>query len=113
MRRIEKINELLRSELAQLLARDQPVENALVTITYVRCSADLRRAKVGVSVLPENLAGNVRKILRSKNYDLAQILKKKLKMKYIPKWRWEIDASESRAEEIYKIFHHLRNEPHA
>jgi ribosome-binding factor A len=110
-RRLEQVNELLRAELAQLLARIQPLEKGLVTITYVKCSADLRQAKIGISVLPESLAGTTLKNLRHHNPEFVKILKKKLKFKFIPKFIWQIDSSERYTAEINKIFKDLRETP--
>ena len=52
-RRTERINELLREEIAELLRRDvkDPRIGGIVSILEVQVSPDLRRAKVYVSVL--------------------------------------------------------------
>ena len=52
-RRIERINHLLRQEIADLLTRevkDATLNTALISITDVETSADLRNAKVFFSV---------------------------------------------------------------
>jgi ribosome-binding factor A len=112
-RRIEQVNEMLRLELAQLLSRERPMENGLITIIYVKCSPDLRYAKVGFSVLPENLAGSALRHLSRLNSELTNVLKKKLKFKFVPKLKWEIDGSERYVAEIDKIFKNLKDNPHA
>ena len=52
-RRTERINELLRQELSDLLRRHvkDPRLGGLVTVTEVEVSADLRHARVFVSVM--------------------------------------------------------------
>ena len=52
-RRTERINELLREEIAELVRRDvkDPRLGGLVSILEVQVSPDLRNAKVYVSVL--------------------------------------------------------------
>lgn len=102
MSRIDKINELLRGELANLINGYLELENGLVTIIYVKSSADLRTAKVGVSVLPENLTGTALKKLRKNNRLFSQSLKKKLNLKNIPRFFWEVDANERYALNIEK-----------
>ena len=54
-RRTERINELLRAEISDLLQRElkDPRISGLVSITEVDVSPDLRKAKVFVSVLGE------------------------------------------------------------
>ena len=52
-RRIERINHLLRQEIADLLTRevkDATLHSALISITDVETSSDLRSAKVYFSV---------------------------------------------------------------
>ena len=110
-RRIEQVNELLRAELAQLITRDQPLHNGLVTIIYAKCSPDIKQAKVGISVLPENLAGTALKNLRAANPTFANILKKKLKFKFFPKLIWQIDSGERYAAEIDRVFKDLHSRP--
>ena len=52
-RRTERINDLLREEIAELIRRDvkDPRMGGLVSILEVQVSPDLRNAKVYVSVL--------------------------------------------------------------
>jgi ribosome-binding factor A len=52
-RRTERINELLREELSELLRRQvkDPRLGGLVTVTEVEVSVDLRHARVFVSVM--------------------------------------------------------------
>ncbi len=52
-RRVDRINGVLRQEISQLISRqiNDPRLNALVTITQVETSSDLRTARVFLSVL--------------------------------------------------------------
>lgn len=52
-RRTERLNDLLREEISWALVRDMkdPRLSALVTVTRVEISADLRQAVVHISVL--------------------------------------------------------------
>ncbi len=102
MSRIEQINELLRSQLANLINQEVSLENGLITVSYVECSPDLRYAKIGISVLPENLTGTALKKLRQSGNQFSRDLKKKLNLKYIPRFNWVIDETEKNAAEIEK-----------
>ena len=55
-RRIEQLNEQLKNELANLIVKEAPLEDGLITVSYVACSPDLKYARVAVSVLPEKFA---------------------------------------------------------
>jgi ribosome-binding factor A len=53
--RIEKVNQLIRQELSDLLLREtkDPRLSAYISITYVNTTPDLRHAKVMVSCICE------------------------------------------------------------
>ncbi|MEA3398813.1 MAG: 30S ribosome-binding factor RbfA [Patescibacteria group bacterium] len=103
MDRIKKINSLLLQELAQLISREIALDNGLITVTFAECSNDLHQAKIGVSVLPENLTGTAIKKLKNNNALFSAFLKKRLNLKLIPKFIWVIDDRERRADKIEKI----------
>ena len=86
MSRLEKINEQLKRELSGLINRDIPMDEGLITITYVKCSPDLRYAKVAVSILPDKLYGSALKKLKKNTAPFSKELKKKLSLKFIPKF---------------------------
>lgn len=106
--RIEQINELLHSELAQLASREVYLENGLITILYIKTSPDLRNATVGISVLPENLSGSALRLLRKNARHFSDKLKKKLNLKFIPKFKFEIDKQERHAVEIDNIISEIQ-----
>jgi ribosome-binding factor A len=98
--RVEQVNELLQRELSNLILRIAPLEDGLITITYVKCGADLKNATIGISVLPERLTGTALRHLQRISGQLAKELNKKLKIKFIPKFYWELDSLERNAIEI-------------
>jgi ribosome-binding factor A len=104
MSRIEQVNELLRIELSNLIAKESLLENGLITISYVDCSHDLKTAKIGVSVLPENFSGTALKKLRQSSSAFSNRLRKKIKLKIIPRFTWLIDSTERRVEDINDTF---------
>lgn len=103
MSRIIQVNELLKSELANLISQELPLNNGLVTVCYVDCSPDLKNAKIGISVLPYNLSGKILKKLKQHSSQFCKILKKKLNLRHIPRFNWIIDSTERDAAEIDKI----------
>lgn len=107
-RRIDQLNELFKSELANLIIREMPMKDVLITISYVDCSPDLQRAKIGFSVLPDERNGSALKALRKHSGLFAKILKKKLKLHHIPKFNWVIDETEKKAAELDKIFEQIK-----
>ncbi len=107
MSRIDRINELLRAELAQMISAKLPLDQGLITVIRVKCGADLKYATVFISVLPENISGTVLKNLRRHSSEFSRELKSKLKMKFIPNFSWKIDSAERYAANIEKVFDEL------
>jgi len=103
MSKIERTNELLRVELANALNKQAMLEDVLITISYVKCSSDLKIAKVGVTVLPDRLAGTALRKLNASTHLLISNVKSRLKLRRLPKIVWEFDASEREAEKIEKL----------
>lgn len=108
--RIKQINELLRDEVSQLLLREIGFTEALVTITRVDTSADLRYAKVKISILPTDKGELVLKIIERNIFDMQQKLNKRLDMKPVPKLSFRIDQTEVEAKKIEEILEKIEKE---
>jgi ribosome-binding factor A len=96
---MQKVNDLLIAELARELSRLKLIEDGLITITYVKCSPNLREASIGISVLPENRTGTALRALRKQNSYFKKTLKK-LNLKYVPNLNWQVDSLVRRAAEF-------------
>jgi len=103
MANIERINELLLEELAQAVNREVMLENGLITITSVHCSSDFQQAKIGFSVLPDNLAGTALRRLSAATSQLVAVLKQRTRLRKIPHLIWEFDATEKEAAKIERL----------
>lgn len=103
MSKIPRINELILEELAKAVNQEVALPNVLITITYVECSSDLKQAKVGFSVLPDNLAGTVLRKLAAVTGQLIPILRARTRLRKLPHLIWEFDATEREAEKIERL----------
>lgn len=103
MSKIPRINELILEELALAVNREVGIPDALITITYVECSSDLKYAKVGFSVLPDQLAGTALRKLKSATSQLVPILRGRTKLRKLPHLIWEFDATEREAGKIERL----------
>jgi ribosome-binding factor A len=103
MSKAPRLNEILKEELAAAVSREVGLPNALITITYVECSPDLKQAHVGFSVLPDNLVGTALKHLSSATSELVRILRSRVKLRQMPHFIWEFDATEKEATRIEKL----------
>lgn len=103
MSKLPRFNELILEELAQAVNREVAIPGALVTISYVECSPDLKQARIGFSVLPDKLAGTVGEELKRRTSELVTILKARTRLRRLPHLVWEFDATEREAEKIEKL----------
>lgn len=102
-RRTEQVSSLVHKEVAVLLLKlDLP---AMVTISKVQVSEDLRHAKVFISILPldESTEKKVLDIISGQIYELQGALNKKLKIKIMPRLSFKVDYSSSFAQHINKL----------
>lgn len=103
MTRVDRLNELLHNELAQLVQRQVRLEGALITITNVSCAPDLSQAKISVSILPDKYFGTALQQLRNKSNAWRKTLGKKLALYRLPQFIWQADTTEKRAAELEGI----------
>ena len=109
-RQIERLNEQLKEELANLIVKEVPLHNGLVTVCFVDCSTDLKYAKIGISVLPDKFGPSTLKKIRKLSGQFSRILRSKLKIRQIPKLNWVFDTTECEAAKIEEVFKQIREE---
>ena len=104
----EKLNMLLRDELGKIIDRDiEFAEGALVTITRVVTSSDIRYATVMLSVL-NGSDSNVLELLAKNIYGIQQRLNRILRMRPVPRIRFAIDEEELRRESVEQSLAKIR-----
>ncbi len=99
-KRPEQVNELLRKELAMIIARRVELPGVLATVTRVDCSRDLRQAKAWISILPSGKMGSTIKKLRENSSFARSLLKKAVALREVPRLQFVIDDTEKNAAEI-------------
>ncbi len=110
MSKIERINELLLVELAMIVNREIVLPEALITISYVKCSPDLKQAQIGVSVLPDKLAGSTLKKLNTSTSLILTHLRQRTKLRRLPHFTWEFDTTEREASKIERLIAQANSE---
>ena len=93
--RIIRINEAIQKELANLLrtVKDPRVQDAMISITRVETTPDLRYTKVYVSFLQADRAAEAMKGLKSAAGFLRRQLGSNLQLRYAPEIVWSLDDS--------------------
>ena len=108
-KRMMRVNELLRRELALLCEQFiVPHLDALVTITRVETSPDLRHAKVFVSVLGSTEQRRAAMHLMQENRKHLQAeINRRLTLKYTPRLHFHDDYTAERADHVLGILREL------
>lgn len=107
--RIERVNELLKSEVGALLLRELDVpQGALVTVTRVAATPNLQQARIYISVMPEEKRKEVFGMLRRQVYEIQQQLNKRLYMRPVPRIQWMPEEKTKEAQEVEQILEHIK-----
>lgn len=112
-RRTERINELLRQEISNLLQREfkDPRVGGLVSITEVDVSPDLRQAKVYVSVLgTEEERVSTLEALGAGAAFLQRELRRRLSIRRMPELTFMRDESLERGARILSLLDRERED---
>lgn len=111
-RRMQRLDELLRQEVARLIAEEvKDPRVGFVTVMDARVSPDLRHARVYVSVLgDEQEKRHAVEALQRAGGFLRGRLGRVLEMKYLPELRFELDRSLEKASRIEEILNRVRPE---
>lgn len=115
MRRPEKVAELVREELVQIIGYelDDP-RLTMITVTDVRMPNDLRDARVLVTVngTEAEATAALRALHRAAPYVRKQ-LAAALSLSYVPQLHFVRDTVEERAARIDELLTQIRQEPQA
>ena len=107
--RLGRINEEIQKELSDLLrnVKDPRVSDAMISITRVETTPDLRYTKVYVSFLPEEKAKEAMAGLKSAAGYLRRELARKLNLRYASEIVWEQDDSITYGAHMLKLINSL------
>ncbi|PKB83078.1 MAG: ribosome-binding factor A [SAR202 cluster bacterium Io17-Chloro-G9] len=113
-RRIDRVNELLRQEISQLLSRQikDPRLTGVISITQVKTTQDLRSARVFLSVMGDAEAKqDALDGIQSAAAYLRKELRDRLAMRYVPFLSFEVDNSIEEADQLLQIMDQLKDDP--
>jgi len=108
-RRTERVSELLRAEIAQVLRRDaQDPRLALVTLTRVDVAPDFSNAAVYWSTLdPKHEVEEVQRALESAAPFLRSRISRVVQLKRVPELRFRHDASLEKGSETLSLLREI------
>ena len=107
--RINRINEEIQKSLAENLhsVKDPRVADALISITRVETTPDLRYTKVYVSFLQEERVKDAMAGLKSAGGYLRRELGRNLQLRYAPEIVWSLDDSITYGAKMLKLINSL------
>jgi ribosome-binding factor A len=112
-RRLERINDLLRDELSELIGREikDPRLAGLVSITQVETTADLRHARVYVSVFgsDEDRSSSIA-ALRSASGFLRHEVAQRIVLRHMPELEFKLDSSLETGDRILRLLKQVHDE---
>ena len=111
-RRLDRVNELLRREIGNVIQKDYEWNNRLVTVSEVEVTQDLKEGKVWIGVL----GGEANSVIVKLNKDHGSIQSKVMKrvvLKSTPVLRFYHDASAVRGVEIVNLLEEVDKLPKA
>lgn len=101
-RRLEKINELIHRFVGDILAKELNT-NALVTVSKVETTENVQDSAVSITVFPFAKSEAVMKEIQKNIYSFQQKLNRGLRMRPVPKIRFELDESEEKGSKVLEI----------
>lgn len=114
--RLERLNALLRRELAEAFFKvfvSDGLDLAAVTVTRVEAARNLRNATVYVSILGhEHERGTILHKIARKHGELQRLINRDLTLKYTPRLIFRLDDSVAKGDHILDVLSHL-NVPEA
>lgn len=110
--RLERVNELLKRELGELLTREVTFDAALVTVQQVDITPDLKHAHVFISVMgDEAQSKSAMAKLHASRTHLQHLLSKRVVLKYTPHLHFELDDSIERGTRIISLLEQIEIPP--
>jgi ribosome-binding factor A len=110
--RLERVRELLKRELGEVIRREVPVSEAgLITVNDVLVASDLHTATVYVGIM-----GNADQIkrgmdtLNNHRKRIQSIMARSVILKYTPQLRFELDQSAGKGDRVMRIIEDLEKD---
>lgn len=107
--RIEKVNELIRDHLAQIIPRQVSFKKGvLATVVKVDTTNDLSQSKVFLSIFPADQKAYVLTTIKKEIFVLQKELNQKLQIRILPKIIFLSDDRQEKLSQIEEIFEKIK-----
>jgi len=110
--RQRRVAELIKEEVSQILQHEvSDPRIGFATVTDVEVTADLREARVFISVLgdPEQAQESIAALQRAAGY-IRRLLGRRVDLRVIPELTFALDRSLERGSRVLQLLHELEQE---
>lgn len=106
--RLERVNELIRRELGEIITRECRFPAKLVTVQQVDVTPDLRHGHVFISIIgtPEEQHASMA-ILHAARTSLQKAMSKRVVLKFTPHLHFKLDEASERGDRILNLMAEL------
>ena len=111
-KRLDRVNELLRREISAVVQRDFEWNNALVTVSEVDVTQDLKEAKVFVSILGGSAPGVLDQLERKRGFIQSKV-SKRVVLRNTPVLMFRQDKSAIRGVDVVNLLDEVAQLPTA
>jgi ribosome-binding factor A len=110
--RLERVNALLRRELAEAFFKvfqSDRLDLAAITVVRVEAARNLRNATVYISILGhEHERGTILRKIERRHGELQQLINRDLTLKYTPRLSFRLDSSVEKGDHVLDVLAHLQ-----
>ena len=107
-RRTDRVSDLVRAELSRLILQEMnDPRTHLASVSAVEVSADLRHAKVSISVLGSEGRAEAIEALHGARGFLRSRLARELRLKNVPELEFELDRGAEHSQRISDLLESL------
>lgn len=112
--RIEKVNALLQQLVGEIILTHVDIYDALVTVSKVETSRDLKWAKIWISIVGAGDAKSsdkkIMETLEKNLYEIQGEVNRRLAMKIVPRLQFFLDTAPRYAQHINELIEQIRKE---
>ena len=105
--RKDRVTSMLKRLVSDFLKQEANAD-ALITVTSLDISSDLKNATIRISIYPDGKENGVLPALKKKKKSLREFVMSKTKMKVVPKFQFEIDKGEKNRQKIDKLLYDIK-----
>jgi len=107
-RKTDRVAELIKQEVAKLIQKELDPNQALVTITSVQVTADLRWADVWVSIYRGKRLSVIADLAKKKRFIQSGLGRQLRRMRRVPKIKFKIDDSGEYADRLERLLKRVK-----